>query len=355
MATVLPSNGEGGNTAGDIHWKAPVADYASLPASGNSDGDTRVALDTSDQWTWNGSAWVSPTAGAIALTNSQIFVGNASNVATSVAMSGDATIANTGALTIANSAITNVKVSASAAIAFSKMEALASARLIVGSGANVPTAVDVTGDVTISNTGVTTIGASKVTEAMQVLADNTTNDVSTTKHGYAPKAPNDATKYLDGTGAWTVPAGGGGGGLEDDPIVSTPNAGNVALSATPASITSLSLPAPSSGTDIYLMTMQVWDDISGVTATGGTRSSIYYCDDGGGPALASYAAGIQVPTLAAAVVGVNAALVSKTWYYSCTGAVTMTMYGSLNSAVTGTWNASIGSGIITAVKIKNNP
>jgi len=37
-----------------------------------------------------------------ALTNTNIFVGNASNVATGVAMSGDATIANTGALTIAS-------------------------------------------------------------------------------------------------------------------------------------------------------------------------------------------------------------------------------------------------------------
>jgi hypothetical protein len=41
--------------------------------------------------------------------------------------------------------------------------------------------------------------------------DNTDLDVSTTKHGLAPKAPNDATKYLNGVGAYTVPAGGGGG------------------------------------------------------------------------------------------------------------------------------------------------
>lgn len=40
------------------------------------------------------------------LTNTHIFVGNGSNVATDVAMSGDATIANTGALTLANTAVT---------------------------------------------------------------------------------------------------------------------------------------------------------------------------------------------------------------------------------------------------------
>lgn len=47
-----------------------------------------------------------------------------------------------------------------------------------------------------------------VVESEITLADNTTNDVGITKHGFAPKAPNDATKYLDGTGAYTVPAGG---------------------------------------------------------------------------------------------------------------------------------------------------
>src|ERR1041384_438486 len=40
--------------------------------------------------------------------------------------------------------------------------------------------------------------------------DNTNLNVTISYHGLAPKAPNDATKYLDGTGAWTVPAGSGG-------------------------------------------------------------------------------------------------------------------------------------------------
>lgn len=48
-------------------------------------------------------------ASGSALTNNHIFVGNSSNIATDVAMSGDATIVASGALTIANSAVTNVK------------------------------------------------------------------------------------------------------------------------------------------------------------------------------------------------------------------------------------------------------
>lgn len=50
------------------------------------------------------------------------------------------------------------------------------------------------------------IGVTKITEAMQNLTDNTTNDVSTSRHGYVPKAPNDTSKFLNGAGAWSTPA-----------------------------------------------------------------------------------------------------------------------------------------------------
>lgn len=55
------------------------------------------------------------------------------------------------------------------------------------------------------------LSASAVVESDLGLTDITTGNVSTSKHGFAPKLPNDATKYLDGTGAFSVPAGGGGG------------------------------------------------------------------------------------------------------------------------------------------------
>jgi hypothetical protein len=41
-----------------------------------------------------------------------------------------------------------------------------------------------------------------IVEAAITLADNTTNNVSITKHGFTPKAPNVATQFLDGTGSW---------------------------------------------------------------------------------------------------------------------------------------------------------
>lgn len=77
-----------------------------------------VALEPGYRWQVNGIygskfrvATAAEVSGSVvSLPNSQIFVGNASNAATAVAMSGDATIANTGAVTIANNAVTTAKI-----------------------------------------------------------------------------------------------------------------------------------------------------------------------------------------------------------------------------------------------------
>lgn len=49
---------------------------------------------------------------------------------------------------------------------------------------------------------------SNISEAMQTLTDITTNNVSTSKHGYAPKLPNNASVFLDGTGNYSAPTAG---------------------------------------------------------------------------------------------------------------------------------------------------
>lgn len=54
----------------------------------------------------------------------------------------------------------------------------------------------------------TDVKDASITEAKMLLADNTTQNVSITRHGLVPKAPNSTTQYLDGTGAWSTPAGG---------------------------------------------------------------------------------------------------------------------------------------------------
>ena len=76
---------------------------------------------------------------------------------------------------------------------------------ITGNAATVTTNANLTGDVTSSGNA-TTIGAGKVTEAMQVLADNTTNNASTSQHGYLKKLSNTSTEFMNGVGNWATPA-----------------------------------------------------------------------------------------------------------------------------------------------------
>lgn len=59
-------------------------------------------------------------------------------------------------------------------------------------------------------------GGGTLDEDALALTDVVTNDVSITKHGFTPKAPNDSTQYLDGTGTWSDPDHGDLGGLADD-------------------------------------------------------------------------------------------------------------------------------------------
>ncbi len=59
---------------------------------------------------------------------------------------------------------------------------------------------------------------SGVTEAKFGLSDNSTADVSTSRHGLVPKAPNDAAKFLRGDGAWAAVGGSGGGVVGNDAI-----------------------------------------------------------------------------------------------------------------------------------------
>ena len=143
---------------GDFEWA--VTDLVLIYYSGG------IGFFTHDATNNTFVALAAPGGLSPTLSNGDIFVGNASNVATGVAMSGDGTISNAGVFAISPGVIVNADVNTAAAIAFSKLAALPSAQILVGSAGNVATATAVTGDVTVSNTGVTAIGAGKVLLAM---------------------------------------------------------------------------------------------------------------------------------------------------------------------------------------------
>jgi hypothetical protein len=62
----------------------------------------------------------------------------------------------------------------------------------------------------VGNTSGTNTGDQTISDATISITDITTNDVTSSAHGFAPKGSGLATEYLDGTGAYSVPAGGSG-------------------------------------------------------------------------------------------------------------------------------------------------
>ena len=82
---------------------------------------------------------------------------------------------------LADGAVTNAKVDAAAAIDFSKLAALTSGNILVGNASNVPTSVALSGDATISNTGVLTIAANAVVTADIANSAVTSAKVDTTQ------------------------------------------------------------------------------------------------------------------------------------------------------------------------------
>ena len=84
------------------------------------------------------------------------------NVTGTVITSGDT---NTVTSTMVDASLVNANLAATAAIAFSKLAALTSAQILVGNGSNVATAVAVTGDISIDNAGLTAITAGAIVNA----------------------------------------------------------------------------------------------------------------------------------------------------------------------------------------------
>lgn len=78
------------------------------------------------------------------LTSGYIFVGNGSNVATGVAVTGDITVSNAGVVAIASGVIVNADINASAAIAVSKLAALTASRAVVTDASGFISAASVT-------------------------------------------------------------------------------------------------------------------------------------------------------------------------------------------------------------------
>lgn len=91
--------------AGNVIAESDIAVVATRATPGARQVDVELFNVTFSNGNWSLTA----NSSELSLPNDNIFVGNASDVAVPVVMSGDATLSNTGVLTVANDAITLAK------------------------------------------------------------------------------------------------------------------------------------------------------------------------------------------------------------------------------------------------------
>jgi hypothetical protein len=111
------------------------------------------------------------------LTSGNILVGSASNVATSVNPSGDVDVSDTGVFSIAAGVVVNADINSAAAISISKLAAGTVAGQIIVAGASptfTPVYTAVSGDATLSGSGVLTIAANAV-DSTKLKSDSVTD------------------------------------------------------------------------------------------------------------------------------------------------------------------------------------
>lgn len=99
------------------------------------------------------------------LASNTVYIGNASNLATSQAITGDIGITTGGVVSITAGSIVNADLSATAAIAHTKLAAVAPGYLLVGNAASQAVAVAVSGDATLATNGAVAIAAGAVVNA----------------------------------------------------------------------------------------------------------------------------------------------------------------------------------------------
>jgi len=213
---------DAGALADNAVTNAKMADdaigLAELSATGTASASTYLRGD---------NTWATPTFSLPTLTSANIWVGNGSNAATAVAMSGDATLSNAGVLTIGSNAVGSAEIT-NASLALADLSAtgtasgttylrgdntwatptfslptLTSANIWVGNGSNAATAVTMSGDATLSSAGVLTIGSNAISSPE--ITDGTVELADLSATGTAS-----ATTYLRGDNTWATPSAGGG-------------------------------------------------------------------------------------------------------------------------------------------------
>ena len=147
---------------------------------------------------------------------------------------------------IVDGAIVNGDINASAAISYSKLATLSSGNIVLGSSANVATSTAVTGDVTISNTGVTSI-ASLVIVNGDISATAGIVDTKLATISTAGKVSNSATTATNANTASAIVARDASGNFSAGVI--THSAGTIGSNANGTRTVTNVTSTPTGGSD----------------------------------------------------------------------------------------------------------
>jgi predicted DNA-binding antitoxin AbrB/MazE fold protein len=126
---------------------------------------------TAGYYYYNGASWNQLGSTAISLSQGKVFIGNIDNNAAEQNITGDITISEAGVTSIGFAKVTNDMLSGS--ITSDKM-AISQGKILIGNAWGGASEHSITGDVTLNETGVTSIGSAKVTNDM--LAGSISND-----------------------------------------------------------------------------------------------------------------------------------------------------------------------------------
>ncbi len=255
----------GSNIASTGFLRMPNNNTGLVWRNAANNGDLALTVNASNQLTFNGT----PIAASSSLTDTHIYVGNASNQPTDVAVSGDISITNLGAVTIANSAITDAKVSSSAAITLSKLAPttayywyaanVSGVLTPLGVTASRAVATDANGLPTASATTATELGyLSGVTSAIQTQLGTKLTKSGDTMSGNLNMGSNNIVSLAAGTASGQAVAyrqgsqavngstanSGGSAGTIQQGTISTPDMRANAVTKTGQTFGSLAGPAP---------------------------------------------------------------------------------------------------------------
>jgi len=190
----------------------PTATTISGDVTVNSSGVTAIGSGVVVNADVNASAAIDYSKLA-SLTAGSVLLGNSSNVATVTALSGDVTVNSSGVTAIGSGVIVNDDINASAGIALSKLATSTAGNIIVYNSSGVPTAVAETGDVTISDTGVTAIASGVIVNSdisssasidLGKLADATISEIGGSEQTLVLSDKNKFIKMTSGSACVVV-------------------------------------------------------------------------------------------------------------------------------------------------------